>query len=83
LRIKAQADPATNTMTVRLYEYFEGSLVEVDSFAIATGNWGTYHSLMDMFGVPEVHSDAIKVTCKMDAGTLEVKATYSYAEAKK
>ena len=83
LRIKAQADPAANTMTVRLYEYFEGSLVEVDSFAIATGNWGTYHPLMDMFGVPEVHSDAIKVTCKMDAGTLAVKATYSYAEAKK
>ncbi|MBA7585910.1 hypothetical protein ES708_27902 [subsurface metagenome] len=83
LRIKAQADPAANTMTVRLYEYFEGSLVEVGSFDIDTGNWGTYHSLMDMFGVPEVHSDSIKVTCTMDAGTLAVKATYSYAEAKK
>jgi hypothetical protein len=83
LRIKAQADPAANTMTVRLYEYFEGDLVEVDSFAIATGNWGTYHPLMDMFGVPEVHSDAIKVTCEMSADTLAVKATYSYAEAKK
>ncbi|GAI29440.1 unnamed protein product, partial [marine sediment metagenome] len=31
----------------------------------------------------EVHSDAIRVACVMDAGTLEVKATYSYAEAKK
>ncbi|MBA7680110.1 hypothetical protein ES703_88418 [subsurface metagenome] len=70
-------------MTVRLYEYFEGSLVEVGSFDINTGNWGTYHSLMDMFGLPEVHSDSIKVTCEMDAGTLAVKATYSYAEAKK
>ena len=83
LRIKAQVDPAANTMTVRLYEYFEGGLVEVDSFDIDTGNWLTYHSLMDMFGIPEVHSDAIKITCQMDAGTLAVKATYSYAEAKK
>ena len=83
LRLKAQVDPATNTMTVRLYECLEGSLVEVDSFEIDTANWATYHSLMDMFAVPEVHSDSIKVTCQMDAGTLAVKATYSYAEAKK
>ncbi|MBA7526485.1 hypothetical protein ES705_18647 [subsurface metagenome] len=83
LRIKAWADPVANTMTVRLYEYFAGGLVEVDSFDIDTGNWLTYHSLMDMFGIPEVHSDAIKITCQMDAGTLEVKATYCYAEAKK
>ncbi|MBA7553492.1 hypothetical protein ES705_46084 [subsurface metagenome] len=34
LRIKAQADPVANTMTVRLYECLEGSLVEVDSFEI-------------------------------------------------
>ncbi len=83
LRLKAQADPVANTMTVRLYEYFHGALTDVASFDIDTGNWETYHSLLDMFEVPEVHSDAIKVTCKMDAGTLEVKATYSYAEAKK
>jgi len=83
LRLKAQANPGDNTMTVRLYEYFAGALVEVDSFEIDTANWGTYHSLMDMFGIPEVHSDAIKITCQMDAGTLAVKATYSYAEAKK
>ncbi|MBA7680264.1 hypothetical protein ES703_88576 [subsurface metagenome] len=70
-------------MTVKLYEYFEGGLTNVDSFDIDTTNWGTYHSLMDMFGVPEVHSDAIKVACIMDAGTVAVKATYSYAEAKK
>jgi len=38
---------------------------------------------MDMWGLPEVHSDSIKVTCEMDAGTVEVKATYSFAEAKK
>lgn len=83
LRIKAQADPVGNTMTVKLYEYFDGALTNVDSFDIATGNWGTYHSLMDMFGLPEIHSDAIKVACVMDAGTLAVKVTYSYAEAKK
>jgi len=82
-RIKAQADPTPNTMTVRLYEYFDGALTTVDSFDIDTSNWGTYHSLMDMFGVPGVHSDAIKITCQMDAGTLSVKATYAFAEAKK
>jgi len=83
LRIKAQADPSANTMTVKLYEYFDGALVNVDSFDITTSNWATYHSLMDMFGIPEVHSDAFKVSCLMDAGTLAVKATYCYAEAKK
>jgi len=83
LRIKAQADPATNTMTVKLYEYFQGALVNVDTFDIDTTNWGTYQSLMDMFGLQEIHSDAIRVACVMDNGTLEVKATYCYAEAKK
>ncbi len=82
-RLKVQADPSPDTMTVRLYEYFEGSLTEVDSFDIDTTLWGTYHSLMDMFGVPEVHSDAIKITCQMDANSYAVKATYSYAEARK
>lgn len=82
-RLKAQADPNPDTITVRLYEYFAGALVEVDSFNIDTANWGTYHSLMDMFAVPEVHSDAIKITCKMDANSYAVKATYGYAEAKK
>jgi hypothetical protein len=70
-------------MAVRLYEYFEGGLVEVDSFDIDTGNWLTYHSLIAMFALREVHSDAIKITCQMDAATLSVKATYSSAEAKK
>ena len=82
-RLKAQADPTPNTMTVRLYEYFADALVEVDSFDIDTANWETYHSLADIFGLQEVHSDAIRITCKMDAGTVEVKATYAYAEAKK
>jgi len=83
LRIKAQADPSANTMTVKLYEYTDGALVNVDSFDITTSNWGTYHSLMDMFGIPAVHSDAFKVSCTMDSGTLAVEATYCYAEAKK
>ncbi|MBA7582467.1 hypothetical protein ES708_24395 [subsurface metagenome] len=84
LRLKAQADPTPNTMTVRLYEYFHDALVEMASFDIDTTNWGTYYSLMDMFDIPDVHSDAIKVTCEMDAGAgIAVKATYSYAEAKK
>ncbi|GAI82594.1 unnamed protein product, partial [marine sediment metagenome] len=59
------------------------ALVNVDSFDVDTTNFGTYFSLMDMFGVPEVHSDAIRVACVMDAGTVDVLATYSYAEAKK
>ncbi|MBA7518282.1 hypothetical protein ES705_10351 [subsurface metagenome] len=83
LRIKAQADPDPNTMTVKLYEYFQGALVNVDTFDIDTTSWETYQSLMDMFGLQEIHSDAIRVACVMDAGTLEVKATYCYAEAKK
>ncbi len=83
LRIKAQVDPDPNTMTVKLYEYFQGALVNVDTFDIDSTNWGTYQSLMDMFGLQEIHSDAIRVACVMDNGTLEVKATYCYAEAKK
>lgn len=82
LRLKAQADPAPNTMTVKLYEYFHGALTNVDSFDIDTTNWGTYHSLMDAWGLPEIHSDAIKIACVMDGGTLDVKATYAYAEAR-
>jgi len=67
LRLKC-ADPGDNTITVRLYELVNDGLTEVDSFEITTANSGTYHSLMDMFGMAQLAGDSLKVTVRCDAG---------------
>jgi len=67
LRLKC-ADPGANTVTVRLYELVNDGLTEVDSFAIDTTNFGTYQSLMDMFGMPQLAGDNLKVTVRASAG---------------
>jgi len=67
LRLKC-ADPGANTVTVRLYELVNDGLTEVDSFDIDAANFGTYHSLMDMFGLPHLAGDELKVTVRASAG---------------
>jgi len=67
LRLKC-ADPGANTVTVRLYELVNDVLTEVDSFVIDNTNFGTYHSLMDMFGLPQLAGDSLKVTVQASAG---------------
>ena len=67
MRLKC-ANPAGNTVTVRLYELINDTLTEVDSFAIDATNWTVHHSLMDMFGVPHLAGTQIKVTVRASAG---------------
>ena len=67
LRLKC-ADPGANTVTVRLYELVNDVLTEVDSFDIDATNFGTYHSLMDMFGLPHLAGDSLKVTVQASTG---------------
>ncbi len=67
LRLKA-VDPGANTITVRLYELINDVSIEVDSFEITTDNFGSYHTLMDMFGVPYLAGDDIQVTVRVSAG---------------
>jgi len=67
LRLKC-ADPGANTVTVRLYELVNNVLTVVDSFEITNANFTTYHSLMDMFGLPHLAGDNIRVTVQASAG---------------
>ena len=80
LRLKC-ADPGANTVTVRLYELVNDVLTEVDSFAIDSANYATYHSLMDMFGLPHLAGDNLKVTVQASAGgPYAVTGQYSHAK---
>jgi len=80
LRLKC-VDPEANTVTVRLYELVNDVLTVVDSFVIDNSNFGTYHSLMDMFGLPHLAGDNLKVTVQASAGgPYAVTGQYSYAK---
>lgn len=80
LRLKC-ANPGVETVTVRLYELVNDGLVEVDSFDITAANFGTYHSLMDMFGLPHLAGDELQVTVQATAaGPYEVTGQYSHAQ---
>jgi len=67
LRLKC-ADPGANTVTVRLYELVNDVSTVVDSFAITNANFATYHSLMDMLGLPHLAGDNLRVTVQASAG---------------
>ncbi len=70
----------TATMTFKLWIDVGGTSTEVTSIDItATG----YQSLMDLFGLPEVHADSIHVTAQVNADTGACAGVYRYAEAKK
>ncbi len=80
LRLKF-ADPGAETITVRLYELVNDGLIEVDSFEVTTANFGTYHSLMDMFGLPQLAGDNLKVTTRVSAGgDIATLGQYSHAK---
>ena len=81
LRLKS-ADPGANTVTVRLRELVNDVSTIVDTFTIDTDNFGTYHSLMDMFGVPDLTGDDIHVTVQASAGgPYAITGQYSHAKA--
>ncbi|GAH81357.1 unnamed protein product, partial [marine sediment metagenome] len=80
LRLKF-ADPGGETITVRLYELVNDGLIEVDSFEVTTANFGTYHSLMDMFGMAQLAGDNLKVTTRVSAGAdIATLGQYSWAK---
>ncbi|MBA7599350.1 hypothetical protein ES703_06382 [subsurface metagenome] len=80
LRLKC-ADPGANTVTVRLYELVNDVLTEVDSFDIDSANFTTYHSLMDMFGLPHLAGDELQVTVRASAGgPYAITGQYSHAK---
>ena len=81
LRLKS-ADPGVNTVTVRLYELVNDVATVVDTFSITTANFGTYFSLMDMFGVPHLAGDNLRVTVQATGGgPYAVTGQYSWASA--
>jgi hypothetical protein len=81
LRLKF-ADPGVNIVTVKLYELINDSPIEVDSFEVDADNYGSYHSLMDMFGVNSLAGDDIEVTISLNAGgPYACTGQYQYAMA--
>jgi len=80
LRLKF-ADPGAETITVRLYELVNDVLTEVDNFEVTTANFGTYHSLMDMFGMAQLAGDNLKVTTRVSAGA-DIATLGQYSHAK-
>jgi hypothetical protein len=62
------ADPGANTVNVKLYKLVNGALTNIKTFAITTVNFATYWTLMDMFGVPDLSGDNIKITVQATAG---------------
>jgi len=81
LRLKS-ADPGANTVMVRLRKLINDVSAIVDTFTIDTNNFGTYHSLMDMFGVPHLAGDDIQVTVQASAGgPYAITGQYSHAKA--
>ena len=80
LRLKC-ANPGANTVTVWLYEMVNNVLIVVDTFDITAANFGTYHSLMDMFGLPCLAGDRLQITARASAGgPYAVTGQYSYAK---
>jgi len=61
LRLKC-ADPAANTVTVRLYELVNDVATVVHTYDITAANFGTYLSLMDLFGLSYLSGDNLRVT---------------------
>jgi len=79
LRIKSADPTIANTITVRLYTLINDVETNVDSFIITNANFATYFSLMDMFGVPHVAGDSIRVSVQGSAaGPYAVTGQYSH-----
>lgn len=61
LRLKC-VNPVGETVTVRLYELVNNIQTLVDTFDITNANFATFHSCMDMWGLPHLAGDNLKVT---------------------
>jgi hypothetical protein len=58
-------DPSTtDTIIIRLYERINDALVQVDSFEINTGNYYTYFTLMELFGLAHLAGRQLQVTAQ-------------------
>lgn len=80
LRLKC-ADPGANQVLVRLYELINDVLTNIDMFTIDNTNFGSYFSLMDMFGLPYLAGDQLKVTVQASAGgPYAITGQYIYAK---
>lgn len=81
LRLKSVDPTAANTITVKLYTLINDVEVNVDSFIITNANFGTYFTLMDMFGIPHVAGDSIRVSLQGSvAGPYTVTGQYSHGK---
>ncbi len=67
LRLKC-VDPGVDTVTVRLRELINDVSTIVSTFDITTANFGTYYTLMDMFGIPYLAGDDLQVTVRASGG---------------
>jgi len=81
LRVKCEDPTAANTVTITLYTLINGVETAVDTFVITNANFGTHHSLMDMFGVPYVAGDSIRVSATGSAaGPYTLDGQYSHGK---
>jgi len=81
LRVKCEDPTAANTVTITLYTLINGGETAVDTFVITNANFGTHHSLMDMFGVPYVAGDSIRVSATGSAaGPYTLDGQYSHGK---
>ncbi len=81
LRIKSEDPTQPNNITVKLYTLINDVEINVQSFVITNTNFGTYFSLMDMFGVPHVAGDSIRVSLQGSAaGPYTVTGQYSHGK---
>jgi len=81
LRIKSADPTVANTITVKLYTLINSLEVNVDSFIITNANFGIYFTLVDMFGVPYVAGDSIRVSLQGSAaGPYVVAGQFSHAK---
>lgn len=81
LRVKSADPTAANSITVKLYTLINDGEVNVQSFIITNANFGTHFTLMDMFGVPYVAGDSIRVSLQGSAaGPYTVTGQYSHGK---
>lgn len=81
MRLKLAADPGANTVTISLETLINDVATVVDTYDIDTDNWGTSHSLMDMFGVPHIAGDDIHIFATYSvAGPITLTGQYSHAK---
>ena len=81
LRVKCEDPTAANTVTITLYTLIDGEETAVDTFVITNANFGTYFTLVDMFGVPYVAGDSIRVSATGSAaGPYTLDGQYSHGK---